>query len=68
MTTAFVEYQLNRRWQLKLNVNNVLDEVFVVGAQHTPPARQRLPVQLLRLAELALVGEEEGEVSGHGFC
>ena len=35
MTTAFIEYQLNRRWQFKLNVNNVLDEVFVVGAQHT---------------------------------
>ena len=35
MTTAFVEYQLNRRWQLKLNVNNVLDETFIVGAQHT---------------------------------
>lgn len=34
MTTAFVEYQLNRRWHFKLNVNNVLDEVFVVGAQH----------------------------------
>jgi iron complex outermembrane receptor protein len=34
MTTAFVEYQLNRRWQLKLNVNNVLDEVMVMGAQH----------------------------------
>jgi outer membrane receptor for ferric coprogen and ferric-rhodotorulic acid len=35
MTTAFVEYQVNRRWQLKLNVNNVLDETFIVGAQHT---------------------------------
>jgi outer membrane receptor for ferric coprogen and ferric-rhodotorulic acid len=35
MTTAFVEYQLNRQWHFKLNVNNVLDEVFVVGAQHT---------------------------------
>jgi iron complex outermembrane receptor protein len=34
MTTGFVEYQLNRRWQLKLNVNNVLDETFIVGAQH----------------------------------
>jgi outer membrane receptor for ferric coprogen and ferric-rhodotorulic acid len=34
MTTAFVEYQLSRRWQLKLNVNNVLDEAFIVGAQH----------------------------------
>jgi outer membrane receptor for monomeric catechols len=34
MTTGFVEYQLNRRWQLKLNVNNVLDESFIVGAQH----------------------------------
>ena len=34
MTTGFVEYQLSRRWQLKLNVNNVLDETFVVGAQH----------------------------------
>lgn len=35
MTTGFVEYQLNRRWHFKLNVNNVLDETFVVGAQHT---------------------------------
>ena len=34
MTTGFVEYQLNRRWHFKLNVNNVLDETFVVGAQH----------------------------------
>jgi outer membrane receptor for ferric coprogen and ferric-rhodotorulic acid len=34
MTTAFLEYQFNRRWQLKLNVNNVLDETFVIGAQH----------------------------------
>ena len=34
MTTAFVEYQLNRRWHFKLNVNNLLDETFVVGAQH----------------------------------
>jgi outer membrane receptor for ferric coprogen and ferric-rhodotorulic acid len=34
MTTGFVEYQLNRRWHLKLNVNNVLDEVMVMGAQH----------------------------------
>ena len=34
MTTAFVEYQLNRRWNLKLNVNNLLDETFIVGAQH----------------------------------
>jgi outer membrane receptor for monomeric catechols len=31
---GFVEYQLNRRWHFKLNVNNVLDETFVVGAQH----------------------------------
>ena len=34
MTTGFIEYQLNRRWHLKLNVNNVLDETFIVGAQH----------------------------------
>ena len=34
MTTGFVEYQLNRRWQLKLNVNNFLDETFIVGAQN----------------------------------
>ena len=34
MTTGFVEYQINRRWQVKVNVNNILDETFVVGAQH----------------------------------
>ena len=34
MTTAFVDYQLNRRWNFKLNVNNVLNETFIVGAQH----------------------------------
>ena len=34
MTTGFVEYQASRRWNLKLNVNNVLDETFVVGAQN----------------------------------
>jgi iron complex outermembrane recepter protein len=34
MTTGFIEYQLNRRWHLKVNVNNVLDETFIVGAQH----------------------------------
>lgn len=34
MTTAFVEFAATRRWNVKLNVNNVLDETFVVGAQH----------------------------------
>ncbi len=34
MTTGFVEYQINRQWQVKVNVNNILDETFVVGAQH----------------------------------
>ena len=34
MTTAFVDYQLSRRWNFKLNVNNVLNETFIVGAQH----------------------------------
>lgn len=33
MTTGFVEYEINRRWNLKLNVNNLLDETFIVGAQ-----------------------------------
>jgi outer membrane receptor for monomeric catechols len=34
MTTAFVEYQLSRRWHFKLNVNNLLDQTFIVGAQN----------------------------------
>jgi outer membrane receptor for ferric coprogen and ferric-rhodotorulic acid len=34
MTTGFIEYQLSRRWHFKLNVNNLLDETFIVGAQH----------------------------------
>ena len=34
MTTGFVEYQLDRRWHFKLNVNNLLDETFIVGAQN----------------------------------
>jgi iron complex outermembrane recepter protein len=34
MTTGFIEYQLSRRWQFKLNVNNLLDETFIVGAQN----------------------------------
>jgi iron complex outermembrane receptor protein len=34
MTTAFLEYQLTKRWNFKLNVNNALDETFIVGAQH----------------------------------
>ncbi|MBL9208720.1 MAG: hypothetical protein JNN01_26790, partial [Opitutaceae bacterium] len=34
MTTAFVEFNATRRLSLRLNVNNVFDEVMVVGAQH----------------------------------
>jgi len=34
MTTAFIEYAATRSLSLKLNVNNVLDEVMVMGAQN----------------------------------
>lgn len=44
MTTAFLEHQASRRWRFELNVNNGLDDLMVLGAQHAAaidPGRPR---------------------------